>query len=314
MKTALVWVVVLAVVGFGVGWFTLHSQNATNGDDDGAIARVAVPVRVTSASPGDFTISISYTGDVRGVEEVTVYPSVSGKIVEKYVNEGDRVRAGDALAAIDRDITGMTFETAVVRSRVDGIIEAFYPDIGDNVSPPSPSPQMGTPIAKIVNFDSVKVVFPIPEVDLGRVRAGQRVQVSFDAFAGSSWSARMYRISPTVDRASRTAVGEIRLPNSDLRIRPGMFARVTVVTKELEDVIVLPRDAVLKDLERQHVYVAERDTARRRFVEVAAVQGDSAAVLRGVRPGDLVITTGQQLVTSGTPVDVVSGNAAGGER
>lgn len=109
---------------------------------------VSVPVEVIGVRRGDLKETLFYVGDVRAQDEADVYPRTTGKLLEKLVKDGDKVKKDDVIAYVDRDEVGFEFEKAPVTSPIDGIVGRIYPDKGESVSPQ-------TPVAKIVNMDMV---------------------------------------------------------------------------------------------------------------------------------------------------------------
>ena len=102
------------------------------------------PVEIGLVKKGSLTLSLSFVGDVKGEEEVDVFPKASGKLSDLKVKEGDRVKKNQVVALVDRDVDGVRFELLEVLSPLDGIVEMVYLDEGAQVSPPSSGPGRGT--------------------------------------------------------------------------------------------------------------------------------------------------------------------------
>jgi membrane fusion protein (multidrug efflux system) len=97
---------------------------------------------------------------------------------------------------------------------------------------------------------------------------------------------------------------EIFVPNKDHRLKPGMYATVSLVLSEHPDALIVPAQAVLKDASGPFVYVVENKTAKRIPVQTGLAQGARMEVTSGLSGEEDLITTGQQFVRDGSPVSV----------
>ncbi|MFI4882287.1 MAG: efflux RND transporter periplasmic adaptor subunit, partial [Phycisphaerales bacterium JB064] len=97
-----------------------------------------------------------------------------------------------------------------------------------------------TPILSVVELDPITAVFYATQRDYGRLKIGQAVGVMADAFPGESWTGEISRIAPVFDEASRQARVEVRVPNAELRLKPGMFVRAEVVLEVAEGATIVP--------------------------------------------------------------------------
>ena len=104
-----------------------------------------------------------------------------------------------------------------------------------------------TPVVTIEAMQTVKIEVPISERDIVAVRPGHRALIEVDAYAGEPFPGTVRRLGPTVDPSSRSGEVEIGLANPDYRLKPGMFAKVTLILAEREDVVIVPRDALRRD-------------------------------------------------------------------
>lgn len=257
-----------------------------------------IPVSAAAARLGSLKEYLFYVGDIKAENEAAVYPKVTGKIIEKLAEEGKVVKKNDVIAYIDRDEIGFQFEKAPVESPLDGIVGEVYVDIGTAVSPQEP-------VGLVVNMDVVKVKVDIVERDLPKVRKGQVARIKVDAYPGEVFEGRIEKISPVVDLSSRTAMVEIRIPNSDHRLKPGMFARINILIKEKKDALVIPRDAIIRENSSNYIFVVGDDNkVRRRRIEVGLVENNKFEVIDGLNEGELVVTMGNTRLKEGDIVEV----------
>jgi len=260
---------------------------------------VKFPVSAVAVTRGDLKEFLFYVGDIIAKDKAIVYPKVTGKIVEELVREGDLVKKGDILAYIDRDEVGFKFEKAPIESPIDGIIGIVKIDKGVTVSPQ-------TPIVLIVDIDIVKVKVNVIERELPRIKDGQPAEIKVDAYPREVFKGFIDRISPVVDLTSRTSPVEIKIFNSDHRLKPGMFARIKILVGERENVLLVPRDAILKENGSRYIFVVSEDNkAHYQKIEMGLCQDNMFEVVSGLDEGDVVVTMGNTRLEDGDVVEII---------
>lgn len=256
-----------------------------------------IPVRVVTVKLSDIHRALDYAGDLKGRDEVKVYPKVSGKIIEKTREEGSDVNKGDAIMYIDRDEVGLKFEMAPVESPLTGKVGRVYVDIGTNVTPQ-------TPVAFVADMSQAEIQLDIPEIHLPDLRIGQRAEVMVDSYPGEVFGGFITRISPTVDLATRTAPIEISIENPENKLQSGMFARVHLRLEERKNVPVIPKEAIIGRDPETYLYVIRDGKAHIEKVKLGIRQGPFYEVVSGVEAGDKVVIMGQQKLREGAIVRV----------
>ncbi|MBN1870995.1 MAG: efflux RND transporter periplasmic adaptor subunit [Candidatus Omnitrophica bacterium] len=260
---------------------------------------IKIPVSAVTVKLGDFKDTLFYVGDIKGEDEAMVYPKVTGKVIEELVKEGDKVKKGDALVNIDRDEVGFQFEKAPVESPIDGIVGRLYIDRGTAVS-------TQTPIAFIADMDTVKIEVNVAERDLPKIKEGQSSAIKVDAYPGEVFEGVVDRVSPVVDLTSRTALIEVKIPNDDHRLRPGMFGRITILIIEKENALIVPRDAIVKEDSSNYVFVVgDGNRVNMRKVELGLSEDNKLEVIDGLNEGELVVTMGNVRLKDGDVAEVV---------
>jgi len=204
----------------------------------------------------------------------------------------DRTEA--ALAAIgvqDHSDSGRLDPRVPVTSPVTGAIIERHVSDGQYVQLDP------APLLTIADLSTVWVEADVFERDLHLLRAGQSAEVTTTAYPDERFRAKVARVSDVVDPATRTVKVRFLVVNPALRLKPEMFATVTLFVDDVEQAITVPTSAVLTEGDRSFVYVALDDrTFARRLVETAAEARDSRRILRGVKPGDRVVTSGAILL------------------
>ena len=151
----------------------------------------------------------------------------------------------------------------------------------------------------------VKVIINISENDLALVKQGMPVEITFDAFPAESFSGRIQRVYPTVDPATRTFSVEVQIANPGERIKPGMFARVSIDLGAQQNVVV-PDRAVVKQSGsgNKYVYVLSDGRVSYRKVTLGQRFDTTYELLDGIEDGDTVVITGQTRLADGVAVEV----------
>jgi membrane fusion protein (multidrug efflux system) len=172
----------------------------------------------------------------------------------------------------------------------------------------------GTAIVSLQALDPLYVNFSLPQQDIVDLKAGQAVQVTVDAYPGTVFEGTINAINSKVDDTNRNVQVQATLSNADERIKPGMFAGVEVVLPRQDKFITLPQAAIGYNPYGDSVYIVETAggggtdqralTVRQQFVELGDRRGDQVAVLKGVKAGDEVVTTGQLKLRNGAAVQI----------
>lgn len=196
----------------------------------------------------------------------------------------------------------------VVRAPIGGVLDARLVELGAMVAP-------GTPVARIVQADSVRIMAGVPERYALDLSAGASASVTFDVLPGEVFDGAIVYAGVTVDPDNRTFPIELTLPNPGGSIKPGMVASISVVQEQLADAIVVPRQALVPMEEGHLLFVAEESGGETfavgRRVRISMSQGNDAVLESGLVAGDRLIVVGQQGLTDGDRVRIVPG--PGGE-
>jgi multidrug efflux pump subunit AcrA (membrane-fusion protein) len=270
------------------------------------------PVEVELVKKGNLTLSLNLIGDIKGKEEVDVFPKASGKLLELKVKEGDRVKKDQVVAVVDRDVDGVKYEQVEITSPINGIVGIVYLDEGAEVTPPSPSPSMGTQLIRVINMDQVKVVVNVVEEELGKIKMGQEAKIKVDAYPDKTFSGNVTLISPLVNQLTRTASVEITLSNPQHLLKPGMFAQAEIALGKKDDLVLIPAHTILQEGERKRVFVVANGKAVSRSVETGISQNGWVEIKSGLSENDSLIVAGQYLVKTDEPVKVIA--PKGGEK
>ena len=201
-----------------------------------------------------------------------------------------RARVGQARASLD--VARIALGKTVLRAPFDGVVAEVSTEEGEWVTPSPP----GLPIPPVVELfdpDDVYVSAPLDEVDVGRVKKGAEVRVTFDAYPARTFSGRVTRVADYVldlREQNRTFEVEVALDDAAFArtLLPGTSADAVVVLARKEDVLRLPSYAILPG-GRALVLAEERLAGAK--VETGLKGAEWAEVVSGLSAGDLVVTS-----------------------
>ncbi|MCK9229116.1 MAG: efflux RND transporter periplasmic adaptor subunit [Syntrophales bacterium] len=328
--------------------------------------KLRVSVEVVSVRTGEIYAPIHATGTVVPVRESRVGARVSGRILAAFVDEGDDVVRGQALAELEQEdyrlarnsaaaqlaagrasldearlnlvhaarekermehlyerhvISRQNYDTvitahAMALARVEALaaqakaaeaaLEIAERNLADAAIPAPFSGYVarkmtnqgeivapGTPLFLIFDISRVRTEVKIPEADLGRISVGTPVVIELNGIPGRLFQGAISEINATIDPVSRNFTVKIDIPNDERHIRAGMFARVTIKTDAVADVIIVPERALVTDGEgKTALFVLDGDRARFRRVRTGMRAGGLVAIDEGLVPGEPVLVSG----------------------
>lgn len=235
----------------------------------------------------------------KGLVSVTAFDNL------KY--ELDAARATHDLARLQLSYTD-------IRSPIDGVVvqRTDTVKVGNTVTPVGGVIESAdSALFVVTDFDSLVVKVNVPERELSKLAAGQTTQVSVDAVPGSVFEGEIDLISPRVDPATATFPVKIAVNDATGKLRPGMFARVTIVYERRADTLQIPRSALIEGDGPPTVYVVRDGKASERPIELGLANGGFVEVVSGLARDEQVVVVGQTALKNGTAVRVVNAPAPG---
>lgn len=186
-------------------------------------------------------------------------------------------------------------EKTRIRAPFEGVIGLREVSVGDYVT-------VGQALVELVRLDPMEVDFRVPEVELGRVAVGQNVNLMVDAFPGQRFSGAIVAIAPTIDAAGRSALLRARIANPELKLRPGLFARVVVTQNSNPKALMIPEQAIWPNGDQKMVFRVEQGVAKLVPVMLGVREPGWVEAIKGLKAGDEVVTAGQMKLQDGMPV------------
>jgi len=230
---------------------------------------------------------------------------------DKAITAAELAAASLSLAKANLELAQINLRESMIVSPIDGIVTAKHIDEGNMI-------RSGDQIVTIADMRTVRVIVAATEKYGSEITVGMPAKIKVDAFAERTFDASVHSIHPALDAQTHTIQVEIRLDNDELLLKPGMFARVTLITRRKDNVVVIPRDVVLGGkIDRHYVYVvdsreSEGDNpakasaiAHKRFVEIGIKQADRYEITNGLKTGETLVVNGMNYLADGMSVEVV---------
>ncbi|MGD2122749.1 MAG: efflux RND transporter periplasmic adaptor subunit [Gemmatimonadota bacterium] len=190
----------------------------------------------------------------------------------------------------------------VIRAPISGILDSREIEVGTMVG-------AGTPVARIVDTNPVKITGGVPERYATDVQAGTSATVTFDVLPEDRFDGTISYVGAVVNPRNRTFPVELRLPNPGGLIKPEMVANVEMVRRTFDEAMVIPQEALVRVENGYVAFIVETedgvDLVRSRPVELGPAQQNEVVIRSGIEPGDRLIVVGQQSVAAGDRVNVV---------
>ena len=301
-------------------------------------------VSVITATAEDVEVNNTFTSNIEPYATNNIVSQTAGRIVSIKAEVGDKVRKGQLLATMDDvnlsktrmqyvndstelgrltelykigavsqadydlaklslDITKKTYynllENTYLRSPINGVVTARNYDKGDMYS-------MAQPIFVVEQIVPVKLLINVSESYFTQVHEGMEFDIEVEAYPGEVFQGKVNLIYPTVSSTTHTFPVEVVSQNTDQRLRPGMFARVTA-TFGVNHHVVVPDVAVVKQQgSGEHfIYVLNADnTVTYTKVELGRRLGNRYEIVSGINEGDVIVTEGQARLKNGVTVQV----------
>lgn len=164
----------------------------------------------------------------------------------------------------------------------------------------------GQRLVDVVDVDTLKVDFRVPELEAAQIKVGQHIVVNADAVPGASFDGQIYAIDPIVDVNGRAIRLRAQVANPDRKLAPGFFARIRIVVERRENAVLVPESAVFPLAGKTLVYRVVNGKALQTEVTLGLRRPGEVEVRRGLASGDTVVKAGQQRLRDGAVVQVVA--------
>jgi membrane fusion protein (multidrug efflux system) len=218
---------------------------------------------------------------------------------DKAETSAEMAAARLSSAKANLELAEINLRESAITSPIDGIVTAKHIDVGNLI-------KAGDRIVTVADIKTVKVVVAAAERYNEQILVGTPARIKVDALPEKVFMAKIYSIYPALDEQTNAIQVEIRLENDQLLLKPGMFARVTLITKQKDNTVIVPRDVVLGGkIDPYYVYVVDNNIAHKTLVQIGIAQADKYEILDGLKPGQTLVVNGMSFLKDGTKVEIV---------
>lgn len=304
-------------------------------------------VETAALALSDISRELEFSTTLEGWQTLNVAPSLTGKIEHIYVEVGTNVGSGTMLVRMDQnqytttkltytnlgvemqrmeslresgavsqqtyDQTRLSYEqtkesldflekNTYVRAPFSGVISAKNYEDGELYS--------GQPILVLTQIHTLKALIAIPESYYPVVKKGMTVEITSEIYPGETFPATIDIVYPTVDPASHTFQARLRIPNSGLKLRPGMYVK-TKMSMGMARAMVVPYQSVLKltGSNDRYVFLDDGGVAKRVFVKLGQRFDENIEVISDeLQEGDRLVVVGQAKLVDGAKINVAREN------
>ncbi len=199
-----------------------------------------------------------------------------------------------------------TLEKTTLRAPFGGVVSERLIQVGQHIRP-------GDELFQVTDTDPLIARIYLPERDIIGLEVGREVKIRLNADESVEFGGRVRQVSPVVDVATGTVKVTIEAAAPPASVRPGSFVGIHIVRETHPEALLVPREAVLRELQKAHVFVAGTDAAERRVVTLGLEEGELVEALSGVEAGESVIVAGQGGLKDGSPIKILQPDAPAGE-
>ncbi len=313
---------------------------------------VAIPVTGAPVVRDTLVVSVTAAGEAAAWRESRLLAQVEGPVARIPVRENNGVGRGGLLVALDTTDLALTvyreitlfddqIEDPAVRAEREGVARAksgldqarvtlrrreldlersrvvapFAGRVASIMVTEGHRVRQGDELMTIVDIDPIKVEVQVLESEIGYLAEGRLAQVTFAAFPGEMFLGRIATINPVVERESRTARVTVTIPNTDRRVLPGMYARVSLEARRFPGRILVPKAAVLERDRRTMLFVfegaAEGGLAKWNYVTTGLENDSLVEILDDpettmLEPGQVVLIDGHYTLIHDARVRLVN--------
>ena len=217
------------------------------------------------------------------------------KVEAEYIAAQGAVAQAEAMV----DIRRRNLEKTVIEAPFDGLVIRRMVELGQNIN-------IGDPVMAMADMQVMRVKIYLNEQDYVHLDVDDTVAVRVQAFPDRHFPGRVDRIGVKADAQTNTFEVDVRVANPDLELKAGLTATVRIVLDEIPQAVMVPQDCILFRENRKEVFVVTAGgKAAAREVTLGRVEGSAVRILKGVQPGDRLVTSGAQYLKEGDPVTIV---------
>ncbi len=216
---------------------------------------------------------------------------------EGLVSGADRDQAVMELGVAKQELAEAQWhlEKTLIRAPFSGQVTKRSTQVGQDV-------RLGDELFTVASFDPLVARIYLAEKDVLALDRGRPVRIVLKADEDVAFDGKIRQIAPVVDTATGTVKVTVEAIRPPAQVRPGSFVRVDVVKERRPDALVVPKEALVRELQKTYVFVAEDGVAHKREVKTGIEEGPVIEAASGLAAGERVIVAGQGALKDGSPV------------
>lgn len=212
----------------------------------------------------------------------------------------DQAKANDAEAVANVNAAEANLAEAKVKAPFDGTVGISQLNVGSYVN-------LGDPLVSLEQLDPLRVDFSVPEAYAGKIFPGDKVELLLKDNGVETYVGKVTAIDSSIDQTTRMLAIRATVSNEKLKLLPGGFAQVKLYYGPVQTVMTVPQDAVVNDGDAHEIYLVDKGKAKEVPITVGERFGDAIIIKSGVKPGNLIVTSGLVKLHDGaTIIDVAA--------
>ncbi len=311
-------VVVISYFAFSIVRGTIRSALSKK---EAAKERI-IPVYTYTTKLTSVTEQFKINGNVMAENSVNIMPDIGGKLVRYAVQVGDTVVRGQTVAYIDPSRPGTIYNLSPVPAPLDGTISSLPIELGNTVTTTTSVGQLG-------DLSQLKIETYVPERFVEMIHIGKDATVTTVAFPNDVFKAQIYELAPTLDPKTRTLLVKLRVTEGQGKLLSGMFSELLINARTIDNVLTVPAESIITRSGKKYVYVIDNEQgstsskgqirklkrkqktddlsqidsgyysgkAHMVAVETGIQTGNELIITKGLKPGDRVVYSGQDLLS-----------------
>ncbi len=162
------------------------------------------------------------------------------------------------------------------------------------------------PMVGLMSYGKMYIEINLPEKNLSEIKLGQEVIITNYTLSEDTIRGEVSELSPIISTETRTFAGKLKISNSDLKLRPGMFVKANIITAQKDSAIVISKKIIMSGNRGKYVFVVGRNSsADDRRITTGIDNQDYIEVLEGLKPNDRIIIKGFETLRDGSKVKVI---------
>jgi len=238
--------------------------------------------------------------ELRSSNTRSAYERAASLLADNLVSREayDRTALDSEVAAQELAEARFRLEKTFIRAPFGGHITNREIKLGQHVRP-------GDTLFTVSDFDPLTARIYLPEKDVYGLQEGRDVRITLKANEATRFHGRIRQISPVVDTGTGTVKITVEATATPPEVRPGAFVTLDIVRELHAQAVLVPREAVIRELQDSYVFVARGGTAEKRPVSLGLEEGGRIEAVSGLSPGEQVIIAGQGGLRQGSPIKVI---------